>query len=353
LQAGPPSPAVTSPAPREVWAAALREDGGALVSQSLAWRDAVFASGRYADASRLYEFSSGRQVVLPLARRRGLPAACGFITSWPPTAEIGGPITAGGQIAGPEAAAVLADVARIDALSVEFRLRHDADERWLAAASQWQRERHDCYVLDLRRGFGDVWSSKFRSSVRQAVRKAERSNLDIETGQSPRLLDMFCGLYHKSIRRWAATQHEPAWLARKLLAQEMSRSRLDLMAEHFGERFATWVALLNGQPAAAIVVLKSGSYAKYWRGAMDKELGGPVQANNLLHRLVIEDACASGYSFYDMGFGDAPQLVAFKRKLGAIPEHTYTLRRERVPIRKTRLHVESVAKRVIGFRPDG
>lgn len=344
------APSVTSPVPRQVWDATLTADHGALVSQSLAWRDAVFASGRYADASRLYQFDSGQQVVLPLASRRGLPPGLGAMTSWPPTAEIGGPICPGGEISRPEAAVILADLARINALSVEIRLRPDAGEHWLAAATSWRVERHCCYILDLRGGFDDVWNNRFRSSVRGAVRKAERSQVDIETGRSALLLDEFCQLYDASIRRWAAGRHEPAWLARRLLSQEMSRQRLEQMAKHFGDDLTVWMAHVKGQPAAAVVVLRSGSYAKYWRGAMDKDLAGPTQANNLLHRLAIEHACETGCSFYDMGFGDAPSLIAFKQKLGAVACQTHTLRRERLPVHAIRLYAESAVKRAIGVR---
>jgi CelD/BcsL family acetyltransferase involved in cellulose biosynthesis len=124
------------------------------------------------------------------------------------------------------------------------------------------------------------------------------------------------------------------------------------MAQHFGDAFTIWLARRGGQPAAAVVILKAGRYAKYWRGAMDKDLAGPVQANNLLHRLVIEDACSSGYEGYDMGFGDAPQLVAFKQKLGAVAQSTLTLRRERLPIHRARLLAESAIKRTIGVLPE-
>ncbi|MBV9445185.1 MAG: hypothetical protein JO345_04720, partial [Streptosporangiaceae bacterium] len=37
-------PAVTTPVPREVWESLYRSDENAVVSQSPAWRDAVFAS---------------------------------------------------------------------------------------------------------------------------------------------------------------------------------------------------------------------------------------------------------------------------------------------------------------------
>jgi hypothetical protein len=124
------------------------------------------------------------------------------------------------------------------------------------------------------------------------------------------------------------------------------------MAEHFGDCLTVWVASRGSQPAAAVVILKAGSYAKYWRGAMDKDVAGPVQANNFLHRLAIEDACSTGYSWYDMGFGDAPQLVAFKLKLGAIAQRTVTLRRERLPVHSTRMRAERMIKRAIGIRPE-
>jgi hypothetical protein len=345
-------PLVTSPVPREAWAAAVKADDGALVSQSLAWRDSLLAGGQHRDVSRLYEFDSGRQVVVPLARRRGTPPGWGAITSWPPTAEIGGPICPGGGIDRREVAAILADLARMNALSVEIRIRHDAAEDWLALASGWQVERRDCYVLDLRGGFDEVWSNRFRSSVRQAVRKAERSGLEIKAGRSGALLDVFSDLYETSIKRWAATRHEPVWLTRRLLAREFSRARLDRMAEHFGDCLTTWVAWRGGQPTAAIVIVKAGTYAKYWRGAMNKDLAGPAQASNFLHRLAIEDACAGGYSFYDMGFGDAPQLVAFKQKLGAAAVHTHTLRRERIPVYSTRIRAENLIKRVIGVHAE-
>lgn len=61
---------VTSPAPRNVWNELLQADREALVFQSPAWTDALIASGGYADASRLYEFSGGRKLVLPMVRRK-------------------------------------------------------------------------------------------------------------------------------------------------------------------------------------------------------------------------------------------------------------------------------------------
>ena len=64
-RAGAGVPVVTSPVPRQVWRSALAADPGAVVSQSLAWHNAVLADGRYEDASLLYEFGSGQHHLPP------------------------------------------------------------------------------------------------------------------------------------------------------------------------------------------------------------------------------------------------------------------------------------------------
>jgi hypothetical protein len=339
---------VTSPVPTAVWRSVLAADPGAVVSQSLAWRDAVFSGGRYTDASVLYEFGSGRQVVLPLARPRGLP---GVVASWPGGWGIGGPLSAGGQISPAEAAAILADVARRGTLSAEIAFRHEAGEAWLDAAGRFRAEHRACHVLDLDGGFGQVWQGRFRGTARTAVRKAERSGIEVEAGSSGRLLEEFSGLYEKSIQRWAAQQHEPLWLSRWRTNRATSPRMMSLVAKHFGAECRVWVARSQGIPVAAIIVLRHGGYAKYWRGAMDKQLATPARANDLLHRLAIEDACEAGYRWYDMGYSrPGSPLATFKEKLGATMYSSYALRAERLPVHAAARISRNAAKRVIGFR---
>lgn len=339
MRSGNGHPTVTSPVPRGVWESLYRSDENAVVSQSLAWRDAVFATDRHQDVSVLYEFPAGRQVVMPLARRRRQPPWATAVASWPQVWGIGGPISRGGQISPAEAAVVLGDVARRGTLAAAVTLRHDADRAWLSQARQFHAEERGCYVVDLAGGFGQVWQRRFRSSTRRAVRKAERSGLEVEVDRSGRLLDVFHDLYQKSLSRWAAAQREPLWFTRLRMNRVCytTPGHLAVVARHFAEDCATWVAWYKGQPAAANIVLRSGAYAKYWRGAMDKEIAGPVRANDLLHRLAIEEACREGYRFYDMG-GTEPgsSLARFKENLGATLQFTHELRVERLPVYRAR-----------------
>jgi hypothetical protein len=322
-----------------------------VVTQSLAWRDAVFADGRYQDISRLYEFPSGRQVVLPLARRRPPPYGA-MAASWPREWGVGGPITPGGQVSPEEAAAVLADVAaQRGTLVSEIQLRYGAGEAWLSEARQFDVQEHGSHVLDLAGGFSHVWTHMFKGSARTAVRKAERSGLDVEVDRSGRLLPAFCDLYEKSIQRWAAMQHEPLWLTRWRTIRATPPRMLAAVSEHLGKGCSIWVARSNGADVAAIIVLRSGTQAKYWRGAMDKDLATPVRANEFLHSRAIEEACRDGCRWYEMGQSrpESP-LAAFKEKFGAAMQPGHTLRAERVPLDAVGRMSRNTVKRMIRFR---
>ena len=316
-----PAPVVTSPVPRDVWESVLKSDGNALVTQSLPWRDALFASGRYRDVSRLYEFGSGRRVVLPLARRRLRPGGAAVVSSWPWPWAVGGPICEDGRVSPAEAAAVLADVAGLRAVAAEVKLRHDAGEAWLGAATQFTVEPLTDWMLDLDGGFGDVWEHRFHSSVRRAVRKAERSGIDIEVDRTGRQLGVFFELYQKSVRRWAAMQHAPVWLTHRRLASTTNPERLGRVARCFGADCITWVARSkDGEPVASLIVLRAGIYAKAWQAAMDKELSAPLGGvSQLLDWLAVQDACQHGYRYYDLGYATpGSSLGGYKERLGAL-----------------------------------
>jgi CelD/BcsL family acetyltransferase involved in cellulose biosynthesis len=351
VSAGQSAPTVTSPVPREEWESALKSNGNAVAGQSLPWRDALFASGHFRDVSRLYEFPSGRRIVLPLAQRRLRRGGVGIVSSWPKPWAVGGPICPDGRVSQAEAAAVLADVARYKALAAEIKLPHDADEAWLTASSRYQVSQIQDWILDLGDGFDDVWQHRFRHGIRQTIKRAERSGFEIEVDRTARLLDAFHELHEKSVLRWAAKQHAPAWLTRARLAPDVAPARMKALADCFGPDFAIWLARLHGEPVAAIIAVRAGGYVKYMWSVMDKEAPGSAGAPDLLHKLVIEEACEKGYRYYDLG-GARPDssLGAYKRKFGSTLVYRHTLRIEHVPIQGPARAARLVAKKLIGFR---
>ena len=336
---------VLSPVPRELWESLTRSCGDLVATQALPWRDAVMASGAYKDVSLLYEFASGRQVLLPMVQRRWRTPLEPTAASWPRRWGVGGPITSGGEHR-PRRGRRRARP-RGPARHARSRDPPQPHSRpgLAAAASQYRVLTDPFYVLDLTGGFDDVWRHKFKSAIRTSVRKAERSGLDVEADRSGRLLEVFYGLYEKSMQRWSVMMHEPSWYTRWHVSRATPLSMLKAVAEHFGEDCTTWVACSGGDPLAALIILR-GSRVYGWRAAMDKALGGPAGATQLLQKMAIENACNNGCQYYDMGIAvPGTSLADFKERFGATPSRTHYVQAQRLPVQRTIDAPKNLAKK--------
>ena len=163
---------IISPVPRDAWEEVLRSDPLALETQSPAWADAICAVGGFEDASRLYETSDGRRLVLPLLRRSFVGGALAFEASNPPHCGVGGLLAPGGACAA-EIAAVFDDLARRRVLWQSVYPNPLLAAEWAAAAppvaTAIPRRAH---LLDLEGGWEQVWSKRFQSSKRTGARRA-------------------------------------------------------------------------------------------------------------------------------------------------------------------------------------
>lgn len=308
--------------------------------------DAICAAHNAIDESRLYELPDGRRLLLPLHRPRRLPA---FLSSVR-TPKIGG-LLASDTLRSTDIEMILSDLQDLPFLRKLVRPTALQAEQWIDAAPP-NATRKECYshVIDLDGGFARVWQEKFNSQARRGVRKAEKAGLQIEQGNAQTLLTPMYGLIERSIERWAADRGEPLLLARWRAQRSNSLDKLRRTFGTFGDSCRIWMASIDAQPAAAIIVL-FGRNAHYTRGAMDKELSGPTRASFLLQKLAIEEACARGCRYYSMGeTGTSTSLARFKEHFGAssyrYPEYRY----ERIPFTQWEARMRRLAKFVIGPR---
>jgi CelD/BcsL family acetyltransferase involved in cellulose biosynthesis len=205
-------------------------------------------------------------------------------------------------------------------------------------------------VLDLSGGFDEVWNTRFSKSKRKQIRSAERAGLHVECDTTGRLMPIHYALYERSLVRWAQQQHEPLWLARLRAQARDPLHKLQAMAESLGDRCRVWVAWYDGQPAASKVILQDTS-ASPILGAMNKELAATSNANNLLHRLAIEDACQAGCRFYDFGeSGFNDKLAHFKIEFGATSYEYADYHIERLPFTTWDRNLRGFVKNLIGFK---
>ncbi|MBI1866917.1 MAG: GNAT family N-acetyltransferase [Methylocystis sp.] len=324
---------VVSPAPREAWRQAVAADSGALISHTPEWLDTICAVDGWKDASRLYVWPSGRQLVLPMVAKRigkfavvedSLPHGWGF-----------GGLVGAGAVTPDEAAAVCADLVARRLLRLRVCPNSLQGSAWSQALALGPPNAITipcrAHAINLDGGVGAVWK-RFSDNARRGVRKAEKQGVEIECDTTGRLLGVFDELLTLSMRRWARQQKEPLWLARLRQRRLGPRSRWRQIAERTAGGVAIWVARWRGQPAAAIVVLR-GPNDHYTRGAMHKELAGPSRANVLLQWLAIQDACQRGARWYQMGQSgwDGDPVGRFKESFGARGYEFPDIRLERFP----------------------
>ena len=324
---------VVSPAPRSTWLDVLGTSPQRIAFQRPSWLDCVCEVGGYEDVSRLYVTAEGRSLVLPLVARHGFVHALRIAASLPAQWGFAGIIAPDG-VRPEDVALVLEDLRAHTALRTSLKPGPLAAAAWEAAAPVGvPRVRHTVHVLDLEGGFDVVWRKRFSSNTRNKMRKAQRSSVTITQDPPSRAIAIFYQLYLRSIERWASKEREPAAIAR-LRWRWQRREPLEkfrAVARGLGGDLRTWLAWVDGRPAAAILVIVDGPNAVYWRAAMDVALAGPARANYLLQLRAIEDACAAGCRYYHMG-ESSPSIAEFKSAFGARPWRYDEYRLEALPL---------------------
>ena len=338
---------VVTPAPRDRWTEIALGDPSSLADQFPEWTAAACATGRWRDASRLYEMADGRQFVLPLLRRRGTGVASSFPDGW----GIGGLVGAGLDAAAVRA--VLEDARGSGSLSTRIRPDPVLGDLWAdAAAPGVVRIERRAHVLDLTGGEEVVWNDRLQGSVRRGVGKAERSGVTVERDTDGRLLPVYQALFEKSLARWAEASGEPYRMAMWRGRRRDPIDKWRAIAEHLGERFRLWMAWKDARPAAATIVLL-GNTAHDTRGVMDKEVAAKARASDLLQWTAMRDAIAWGCSAYHQGeTGSSESLAAFKERMGGRPFDYAEYRLERLPVTRLDALARAAVKRVVGFRED-
>ncbi|WP_160101122.1 GNAT family N-acetyltransferase [Rhodococcus sp. T7] len=327
-----------------------------------AWLDCICEAGGWSDASRLYEFPDGRRMVIPLVRQgfAAAPGQSGLLdvhASFPRGWASGGIVAPGGATT-EDVAFALTDLAAAPGLRMLLRPGFSTAATWREASSHgWGSECGPLkmplatYILDLEGGLEKVWSnrlsSKARSGIRNAQRKADKAKLEIDVGNSPQLLADFYDLYLRWLDRRARERRMPRAVARWRGQRAEPMLRFHTVATALGERCRIWVARLDGTPIASAFAVYHGAIGIGWRAFSDRELAGPLRAHELVQFLAIEHACGIGCRYFDMGeSGGAAGLATVKKRFGAKPHAVAEYAFERAPISYVERNLAELRNRI-------
>lgn len=341
---------VVSPAPRKRWQEVLDHDRRALPEHSPRWIDALEESLPVADASRLYTFADGQEVVLPLVRKKGIGGTGGWLLSFPRGWGMGGLV---GTHDADIARLVLDDLRRLGAQQISILPDPTRWQPWEAGSAGTSttvipRRSH---VIDLDGGADAVWK-RLTKSARRGTRIAERAGVEIRSGRDPSLVEEYYALQRLSVDRWAKMRGQPLSVARALAKHRDPGTHIHAMRRHLGDDFRTTVAYFEGHPVFAAVTT-FGATAHDLKAAMDRERIAGSRAGDMVQWTTLEQACARGCTYYHLGeSGDSANLALTKEKYSALPYGYGELRVERLPWTQWDRRARSWVKRSMGTVDD-
>jgi hypothetical protein len=289
------------------------------------------------------------RVVLPLVKSTdGGGLGSGIRSSMPSGWGFGGPI-ADGELSPATLAAILRDLSASGAVQIRIRPNPLTADLWTRVSGPMLRVPRYAHVLDLAPGVDALWDGLHKER-RRGIRKARRKGVEVELDTTGRLLPVYAELHRLSVDRWAGQQNEPVLLSRWRSRRRSPIASLQAMADHLDGGFRLRIAWHKGRPVAGSVVLM-GVNAHYTRGAMDRELAGPLCANDLLEWEAIDEAAGAGCGHFHFGESSPGSGVAtFKERFGATGIAYEEVRLERLPLTRLDGWARSAAKRVIGFK---
>jgi len=173
------------------------------------------------------------------------------------------------------------------------------------------------HVVDLRPDLDSIASRFHRSQMQRAIRKAERTRLDVATGSNGKLLESFYALHTLTRSRHGAPVQPLNWF-RHLL-------------ECLGDSGKIWLAKYEGTPAAAIMTAEHKTTLVYKYGCSDAAYHRYGVMPFLFWR-AIQFAKQQGLAELDLGRSDLDNrgLISFKDHFGgerrSLTYYRYTAR---------------------------
>jgi hypothetical protein len=334
---------VQSPAPRAIWQTLLEASHQALVFATPLWLDFVTKVESMIDASRFYEFSNGKQAIIPLIRSRNGFKAYSMPNGW----------GQGGLIAHPvlnknEFDLIMNDLRHIGVMKVNIRPSPLDVNFWEKMGDFFDASiEQSTHILDISKGFEHFWSATIHSGTRNHIRKGEKLGLVVECDTTGQAVADFYQLYLTWNENRARDRRFPILPYRWLAKQREPLNKFMVVSDGLGTNCQVWTAKLNGVPISAAILLLYNQHAFFWRAHSDKTRIGPTHANEVLQKYMIEESCRQGCHYYHMGeSGGVASLMQYKEKFGAVQHcyREYVL--EQLPLSKLEQSIQMLVKKI-------
>jgi FemAB-related protein (PEP-CTERM system-associated) len=278
------------------WSTLIHQMGDANVAQSPRWYTAIHRAYGHTPLYLQAENSIGQMGILPafLVRSR----LFGTVVTSMPFLDTGGPCSSSPALSRTLLERLLEEATHQGAGLVELRCTVPQELPVPATGDKVN------LFLSLPKDPGDLWN-QLDAKVRNQVRKAERSGLSVEFGQSERL-DDFYETFARNMRDLGSPVH--------------ARGFFQAILEAFGDHARIALVRKDAQPIGGLITLAfKNSLIVPWASSLRQYLS--LCPNMLLYWETLRSACLEGFQRFDFGrSGRNSGTYRFKRQWGAVEE---------------------------------
>jgi CelD/BcsL family acetyltransferase involved in cellulose biosynthesis len=162
------------------------------------------------------------------------------------------------------------------------------------------------HLIPLSDGFENIWFKRYDKENRTASRKAVKLGVVVSKTDGAAGAETLETLYRRQHQEW--TGHIP-----------YRYGLLQTLIELGGERVQVWVARQGERAVFAVMTFYHKDTVTPWVSGNTSDARS-LCAGNLIHKVLIEDACSRGFLTYNFGgSGGVHGLEAFKVAFGGIP----------------------------------
>jgi serine/alanine adding enzyme len=278
------------------WSTLIGQTGNANVAQSPRWYTAIQRAYGHTPIYLQAENNEGQMAILPsfLVRSR----LFGTVVTSMPFLDAGGPCSSSPVLSRTLLACLSEEAAHHGARLIELRCTVPVDLPVAATSDKMN------LFLQLPKDPGRLWS-QLDAKVRNQVRKAERSGLSVEFGQSESL-DDFYETFACNMRDLGSPVH--------------SRRFFQAILDAFGDQARIALVRKCKQPIGGLIALAfKDSLIVPWASSLRQYLS--LCPNMLLYWETLRSACIEGFQRFDFGRSSRNSgTYRFKRQWGALEE---------------------------------
>jgi serine/alanine adding enzyme len=278
------------------WSTLIHQMDDANVAQSPLWYTAIHRAYGHIPLYLQAENTTGQMAILPafLVRSR----LFGTVVTSMPFLDMGGPCSSSPALSCTLVTRLIEEAAHHGAGLVELRCTVPLD---LPVAATGDKVN---LFLSLPKDPGCLWK-QLDAKVRNQVRKAERSGLSVEFGQSERL-DDFYETFAQNMRDLGSPVH--------------ARGFFQAILEAFGNQARIALVRKDARPIGGLLALAfKSSLIVPWASSLRQYLS--LCPNMLLYWETLRNACLEGFQRFDFGRSSRNSgTYRFKRQWGAVEE---------------------------------